>query len=53
MSGIDDAKQIRQKGSKAMIIFLTVHEDTDILQPPGGQGDVVNRADGNRLATRY
>ena len=31
MSGIDAAKQMRKQGSKARIVFLTVHEDTDIL----------------------
>jgi DNA-binding NarL/FixJ family response regulator len=48
MSGIDAAKQMRKKGSKAKIVFLTVHQDSDILaasQLAGGLGYVVK----NRL----
>jgi DNA-binding NarL/FixJ family response regulator len=44
MSGIDAAKQMRKKGSKAKIVFLTVHEDSDILaasKVAGGLGYVV------------
>jgi DNA-binding NarL/FixJ family response regulator len=44
MSGIDAAKQMRRRGSKARIVFLTVHEDTDILaaaKTAGGQGYVL------------
>ena len=44
MSGIDAAKQIRRRGSKARIVSLTVHEDTDIVaaaKTAGGQGYVL------------
>ena len=44
LSGIDAAKQMRKSGSKAVIIFLTVHQDTDILataRRAGGLGYVV------------
>src|SRR5580700_10035104 len=44
MSGIDAAKQMRRGGSKASIVFLTVHQDTDILaaaKRAGGQGYVL------------
>ena len=50
MSGIDAAKQMRKHGSKARIVFLTVHEDTDILaaaKAAGGKGYVVK----SRLGT--
>jgi DNA-binding NarL/FixJ family response regulator len=50
MSGIDAAKQMRRGGSKASIVFLTVHQDTDILaasKRAGGLGYVVK----NRLKT--
>ena len=44
MSGIDAAKQMRRGGSKAPIVFLTDHQDTDILaaaKRAGGLGYVV------------
>jgi DNA-binding NarL/FixJ family response regulator len=44
LSGIDAAKQMRKSGSKALIVFLTVHQDTDILataRRAGGLGYVV------------
>ena len=50
MSGIDAAKMMRKKGSKAKIVFLTVHQDSDILAASklaGGLGYVVK----NRLGT--
>jgi DNA-binding NarL/FixJ family response regulator len=50
MSGIDAARQMRKNGSKATIVFLTVHEDTDILataKAAGGTGYVVK----SRLGT--
>jgi DNA-binding NarL/FixJ family response regulator len=31
MSGIDVAREIRRHGNKTKIVFLTVHEDADIL----------------------
>jgi DNA-binding NarL/FixJ family response regulator len=48
MSGIDAAKQMRRGGPKALIVFLTVHQDSDILaaaKRAGGLGYVVK----NRL----
>ena len=50
MSGIDAAKQMRRRGSKARIVSLTVPEDTDILaaaKTAGGQGYVLK----SRLGT--
>ena len=50
MSGIDAAKHMRKHGSNARIVFLTVHEDTDILaaaKAAGGKGYVVK----SRLGT--
>jgi DNA-binding NarL/FixJ family response regulator len=44
LSGIEAAKQIRRNGSKAPIVFLTVHQDTEILaaaRRAGGLGYVV------------
>jgi DNA-binding NarL/FixJ family response regulator len=44
MSGIDVARELHRRGSKARIVFLTVHEDTDILESclaAGGLGYVV------------
>jgi DNA-binding NarL/FixJ family response regulator len=51
MSGIDAARQLRKKGSKAVIVFLTVHEDTDILAAAKavGQGYVVKARLGTDL----
>lgn len=31
MSGIEVAKELKKRGSKARIVFLTVHQDADIL----------------------
>jgi DNA-binding NarL/FixJ family response regulator len=44
MSGIDVARELNRRGSAARIVFLTVHEDTDILETclsAGGLGYVV------------
>jgi len=44
MSGIEVAQELKKLGSKAKIVFLTVHEDTDILETchaAGGLGYVV------------
>jgi DNA-binding NarL/FixJ family response regulator len=44
MSGIEVAAELRRRGERAPIVFLTVHEDTDILQAcqaAGGLGYVV------------
>jgi DNA-binding NarL/FixJ family response regulator len=44
MSGIEVATELRRRGDLAKIIFLTVHEDFDILkacQAAGGLGYVV------------
>ena len=44
LSGIDAARQIRRNGSKAPIVFLTVHQDTEILaaaRRAGGLGYVI------------
>jgi DNA-binding NarL/FixJ family response regulator len=44
LSGIEAAKQMRKNGSKAPIVFLTVHQDTEILaaaRRAGGLGYVV------------
>jgi len=44
MSGIEVANELKKRGNKARIVFLTVHEDADILkacQAAGGLGYVV------------
>jgi DNA-binding NarL/FixJ family response regulator len=44
MSGIEVAQELKRLGNKAKIVFLTVHEDTDILKTchaAGGLGYVV------------
>lgn len=44
MSGIEVAQELKKLGNKAKIVFLTVHEDTDILKTchaAGGLGYVV------------
>ena len=44
MSGIEVAHELRKRSNKAKIVFLTVHEDADILkacQAAGGLGYVV------------
>lgn len=52
MSGIEAAKHIRKRGSKARIVFLTVHQDTDILaaaKAAGGLAYVVKARLGTDL----
>jgi DNA-binding NarL/FixJ family response regulator len=44
MSGIDVARELKRRGNKAKVVFLTVHEDSDILAAclaAGGLGYVV------------
>ena len=43
MSGIEVARELKQRASKAKIVFLTVHEDSDILATclSEGLGNVV------------
>ncbi|MFZ3216688.1 MAG: response regulator transcription factor [Candidatus Acidiferrales bacterium] len=44
MSGIEVAEELKRQGSKAKVVFLTVHEDYDILQAchaVGGLGYVI------------
>jgi DNA-binding NarL/FixJ family response regulator len=44
LSGIEVARELRKQGNKTKIVFLTVHEDTDILATclaAGGLGYVV------------
>ncbi|HTC42268.1 MAG TPA: response regulator transcription factor [Candidatus Acidoferrales bacterium] len=44
MSGIEVARELRNRGARTKIVFLTVHEDTDILATciaAGGLGYVV------------
>jgi len=44
MSGIEVAEELTRQGSKAKIVFLTVHEDQDILntcRAAGGLGYVI------------
>jgi DNA-binding NarL/FixJ family response regulator len=38
LSGIDVARQLRDSGSTAKIVFLTVHEDTDYMNAAIGAG---------------
>jgi DNA-binding NarL/FixJ family response regulator len=44
MSGIEVAQELKKRGNKAKIVFLTIHEDADILRTchaAGGLGYVV------------
>jgi DNA-binding NarL/FixJ family response regulator len=44
MSGIEVARELKKRGNRAKIVFLTVHEDADILATcltAGGLGYVV------------
>jgi DNA-binding NarL/FixJ family response regulator len=44
MSGIEVARELKKRGNKARVVFLTVHEDSDILATclaAGGLGYVV------------
>jgi DNA-binding NarL/FixJ family response regulator len=44
LSGIEVARELKKRGNKAKIVFLTVHEDSDILATclaVGGLGYVV------------
>jgi DNA-binding NarL/FixJ family response regulator len=44
MSGIEVARELKKRGNKARIVFLTVHQDSDILATclaAGGLGYVV------------
>src|SRR5580692_12474502 len=44
LSGIEVAQELKKLGNRAKIVFLTVHEDTDILkacQATGGLGYVI------------
>jgi len=46
LNGIETATRLRQKGSTAKIVFLTIHEDTDFLEAAlkaGASGYVVKR----------
>lgn len=38
LSGIDVARQLRDSGSTAKVVFLTVHEDTDYMNAAIGAG---------------
>jgi DNA-binding NarL/FixJ family response regulator len=38
LNGIEAANQLRQRGSKAKIIFLTVHDEPEFLQAALGAG---------------
>jgi DNA-binding NarL/FixJ family response regulator len=44
MSGIEVAEELQRRGNKAKVVFLTVHEDRDILRAcraAGGLGYVI------------
>jgi DNA-binding NarL/FixJ family response regulator len=46
LNGIETANQLKESGSKAKVIFLTVHEDSDFLQAAlntGASGYVIKR----------
>ena len=46
LDGIETATQLKESGSKAKVIFLTVHEDADFLQAAlktGASGYVIKR----------
>jgi DNA-binding NarL/FixJ family response regulator len=46
LDGIETANKLKESGSKAKVIFLTVHEDSDFLQAAlktGASGYVIKR----------
>jgi DNA-binding NarL/FixJ family response regulator len=46
LDGIETANKLKESGSKAKVIFLTVHEDSDFLQAAlktGASGYVLKR----------
>jgi DNA-binding NarL/FixJ family response regulator len=46
MNGIETAEQLKQSGSKAKVLFLTIHEDVDFLEAAlrtGASGYVLKR----------
>ena len=46
LDGIETANRLKENGSKAKVIFLTVHEDSDFLQAAlrtGASGYVIKR----------
>ena len=46
LDGIETANQLKESGSRAKVIFLTVHEDSDFLQAAlktGASGYVIKR----------
>ena len=46
LDGIETANQLKESGSKAKVIFLSVHEDSDFLQAAlktGASGYVIKR----------
>ncbi len=54
LSGIEAAQQLRETGSTAKIVFLTVHEDPDFLRAAlaaGGSGYVVKSCLASDLRT--
>ena len=55
MSGIEVARELRRRRNEAKIVFLTVHEDTEILASclaAGGLGYVVKQLMGSDLSAR-
>ena len=54
LNGIEIAKRLRQAGSAAKVIFLTIHEDPDFLRAAldsGARGYVVKRCLASDLPT--
>jgi len=52
MSGIDVAREVRRRGNNTRIVFLTMHEDSDILAAclsVGGLGYVIKVCMNNDL----
>ena len=52
MNGIEVARELKSRGKKTRIVFLTVYEDADILAScldAGGLGYVVKNVHGRRL----
>jgi DNA-binding NarL/FixJ family response regulator len=46
LNGIETAIQLKQRGSKAKVLFLTIHEDVDFLEAAlrtGASGYVLKR----------
>jgi DNA-binding NarL/FixJ family response regulator len=40
MTGLEVASRLRSSGSKAVVVFLTVHDESDVIQAANGVGGI-------------